>query len=52
MNEKLYQQWLVLSEKIKDHLTDDICAEIGLHDFDTQVAEKAILGRDRGAYGG
>ena len=39
MDKILYQEWLVLSEKIKDQLSGDVCAEIGLYNFDAQVEE-------------
>jgi len=33
------QEYQVLSERIKDNLSGDVCAEIGLYRFDNQVQE-------------
>jgi len=39
--QELQKRWEILSEKIKDILSGDICAEIGLYDFDVIVKEKS-----------
>jgi len=40
MTRELYEQWLKLAEEIKDRLTGDVCAEIGLYDFETDLLEE------------
>lgn len=34
---ELRKIWRVLSEKIKDRLSGDTCAEIGVYDFDAKI---------------